>query len=467
MLSKLLKMNNIGTRATTMSPRLYNRLYTNLNIIKLTFGFLLLFSFNALANKNDNDIYYKKFQEVFEKVDDQYVSEPDKKKMLDAAISGMLTALDPHSIYFNEEELEDFLNYTKGEFGGIGVEVVYEGGVVKVVSPIDDLPADKAGIKAGDYIISVDGESVNQLGFNKAVKQMRGDPNTKVKLSVIREGENKATDYELTRAIVKINPVKFNLDGNIAYLRLTTFNEHTMHELQKAMKTMIAQSKKPISGIILDLRNNPGGLLDQAVDVSEYFIDSGVIVTTKGRTNNSHASYSASKFAAKAPNVPLVVLINSGSASCSEIVAGALQDYKRAIILGTKSFGKGSVQSLMQTGKKTAMKLTTAKYYTPNGRSIQGDGIEPDIIVPQAKVDYPAQGDDRKFSESSLKNYLKSDDKKEENTPTTNSTIQATDKENSDTKKHTNDLSDMYKKDYQYSRAYDLIKGLSLTNTTK
>lgn len=450
---------------------LYHSLFKNFRTTKIIVCFLSIVSFDIYATQNDNGAYYKRFQEIFEKVDNQYVTEPDKKKMLDAAISGMLSSLDPHSIYFNEEELEDFLNYTKGEFGGIGVEVVYEGGAVRVVSPIDDLPADKAGIKAGDYIISVDDESVSQLGFNKSVKKMRGEPNTKVKLSVVREGESKAKDYELTRAIVKINPVKYHLDGSIAYIRLTTFNEHTMHELQKAMKSMLAESKKPISGIILDLRNNPGGLLDQAVDVSEYFIDSGVIVTTKGRTNNSHASYSASKFAAKAPNVPLVVLVNSGSASSSEIVAGALQDYKRAVILGTKSFGKGSVQTLLQTSKNTAMKLTTAKYYTPHGRSIQGEGIEPDIVVPQAKIEYPKE-EDKKFSEASLKNYIKSDNEKDKeknpsNDSKKNDNNNIIGKENSENKKHTDELSEMYKKDYQYSRAYDLIKGLNLTNTTK
>ena len=436
----------------------------------------------TVSSNKDNNVYYKKFQEVFEKISKEYVNEPDKQKMLDAALSGMLSSLDPHSMYFTAEELEDFLNYTKGEFGGIGVEIVFESGAIKVISPIDDLPADKAGIKAGDYVIAINGEAVNQLGYSKAVKQMRGDPGTKVKLTVIREGEHQTKEYELTREIVKMNPVKYHLDGNIAYIRLVTFSEHTISELKKAMKNIMIEAKKPIKGIILDVRNNPGGLLEQAVDVSEYFVDSGVIVTTQGRTGSSNASFSASKFAAKAPNVPIVILINGGSASASEIVAGALQDYKRAIILGTRSFGKGSVQTLMHVGNHTAMKLTTAKYYTPHGRSIQAEGITPDIFVEQAKIEYAKHNADEKgIAESILKNHLKndkdlSDNKKQPSTNTARGTTTPSSmaKDAIDGLKEVNgitqgarDPSEMYKKDYQYARAYDLLLGLSLTHSAK
>ncbi|MES2215201.1 MAG: S41 family peptidase [Pseudomonadota bacterium] len=438
---------------------------------QIILSILLLLSCNAYAeNASGNQVYYKKFQEVFERLEKEYVTEPDKQKMIDAALNGMLNSLDPHSTYFTPQEFEDMANYTKGEFGGIGVEIVYEGGVIKVISPIDDLPAEKAGIKAGDYIIAINGETVNSLGYNKAVKAMRGEPGTVVKVSVLREGENRAKDYELTRCIVKIKAVKYNLDGDIAYIRLVTFNEHATSELKKAMKTLISEAKKPIKGIILDMRNNPGGLLEQAVAISEYFIDSGVIVTTKGRTASSNSSFSASKFAAKAPDVPLVVLINEGSASSSEIVAGALQDYKRAVILGTQSFGKGSVQSLIRGRDSSGMKFTTSKYYTPQGRSIQAEGITPDIIAEQAKVEYPkALGEDKKFSEASLKNYLKNDDKpqKEDVKLSDKSKVEETVKDDIKKDAKAIEMSEMYHKDYQYSRAYDLILGLNLTGLQK
>lgn len=449
----------------------------------------------------DNQFYYKKFQEVFERVDKDYVKEPNKQKMLDAALSGMLGALDPHSSYFNEEDYEDFVSHIKGEFGGIGVEIVPDGGVIKIISPIDDLAADKAGIKAGDYIIAVGDDTVAALGFNKAVKKLRGDPGTKVKLSVLSEGANKAKDYELTRELVKIKAVKSKLDGDVAYLRLVTFNEHTISELKAAMKKITAEAKNPIKGIILDLRNNPGGPMDQAVFVSEYFINSGVIVTTEGRNGESKSSHSASKFVAKAPDLPMVVLINGGSASSSEIVAGALQDHKRAVILGTQSFGKGSVQLFTPMPGNTAIKITIAKYYTPNGREIQAKGIIPDIIAEQAKVEYPKSvPEDKRFSEAALKNYLKGadeDDKPEEkdkkddkdiapkNKVSDDKKLENKDKEGDLKKDETKDkvvkdkkdgtkdkgkddkqdsMSDMYQNDYQYSRAYDLILGIYLTN---
>jgi len=422
----------------------------------------------ALAEKkDDNQVYYKKFQEVFEKVDREYVQEPDKQKMLDAALNGMLMSLDPHSMYFTPEEYEDMIAYTKGEFGGIGVEISFEKGAIKIISPIDDLAAYKAGITSGDYIISVNDESVADLGFNKSVKKLRGEPGTKVKISVIRDGENKPRDYELVRELVKIKAVKFSLDGEVAYIRIVTFNEHTTAELKKAMKTIIADSKKPLKGIILDLRNNGGGLFDQAISVSEYFIDTGVIVTTKGRTGASHASFSSSKFVSKAPDLPMVILINGGSASSSEIVAGALQDHKRAVLLGTQSFGKGSVQTLMPIHGSSGVKMTTAKYYTPSGRSIQADGIEPDILVEQAKVEYPVHPEDeKKFSESAYKNHLKNDDKSE-TTEKKDKDAAKTSSEEEKPKRAQSEMSDMYKKDYQYSRAYDLILGIFLSESYK
>ncbi len=453
---------------------------------------ILLASFIFCANmtfaeevKKKNELsdpaYFKQFQEVFERINKDYVQEPEKQKVIDAAIEGMLTSLDPHSSYFTDEDLKDFLNDTKGEFGGIGVEVQYDNGAIKVVSPIDDLPAYKAGIKAGDYIVGVNDEFVSTLGFYKSVKEMRGEPGTKVKLLVITEGESKPKAIELIREIVTITPVKAHLEkNNIAYIRIVTFNEHTIAELKKSMKTLKDGSKNGIEGIILDLRNNPGGLLEQAVAISEYFIDSGVIVTTKGRTKNSNSVLNSNKSAEKAPSVPMIVLINVGSASAAEIVAGALQDHKRAVILGTKSFGKGSVQSFSLISTRAAVKLTTAKYYTPSGRSIQAEGIEPDIFVEMVKVEYPeTKMIDGRFSEASLKNSLKNDNKKEddkkidttdkvkESIKKTDDVTEDKDKTKKTESKNTDQLSELYKKDYQFARAYDLIMGLILTNKVK
>lgn len=451
----------------------------NLLPLSLVIFFNIIFADNIkVKNELSDPVYFKQFQEVFERVNRDYVQEPEKQKMIDEAINGMLTSLDPHSSYFTDEDLADFLNQTKGEFGGIGVEVTYDNGAIKVISPIDDLPAHKAGIRAGDYIVGVNDEFVSTLGFNKAVKEMRGEAGTKVKLLIIKEDESKPKDVELIREIVTIKPVKIHLEkNNIAYVRIVTFNEHTISELKKSIKNLKDQSKDNINGIILDLRNNPGGLLDQAVAVSEYFIDSGVIVSTKGRTPNSNIIFTSSKYAEKAPNVPMVALINAGSASASEIVAGALQDHNRAVILGTKSFGKGSVQSFTQISPRAAVKLTTAKYYTPSDRSIQAEGIEPDIIIDMAKVEYPeTKPMEKRFSESSLKNYLKNDDDKHNQKKPDLIDKDKIDKDKEIIKNKVDDAkklpqkndsdpySDLYKKDYQFARAYDLILGLILTN---
>lgn len=417
-------------------------------------------------NKISNQEAYKQFQEVFERIEKDYVQVPDKQKMIDEAINGMLNSLDPHSSYYTDEDLEDIFTFTKGEFGGIGVEIMYDSGAIKIISPIDDLPAFKAGLKGGDYIVGVNDELVSTLGPNKAIKEMRGTPGTKVKLLIIKEEEVKPQEIELTREIVKIKPIKAHLEkNNIAYIRITTFNESTISELKAAVKKLKTESKDDLKGIILDLRNNAGGILDQAIAVSDYFIDSGVIVTTKGRTASSNSETKANEFSLKAPKVPMIVLINGNSASASEIVAGALQDHKRAIILGTKSFGKGSVQALTQINSRAAVKLTISKYYTPSGRSIQAEGIEPDILIEPAKVEYPeVKKIDKRFSESSLKNYLKNDDaKNKDNNGKDNSS------KNKDSKKETkaknnkqeeNELSELYKKDYQFARAYDVITGL-------
>ena len=431
----------------------------NTRLIRLIYAIIFTIGFNApllaenvqVNKKESNQFYYKQFQEIFELINKDYVQEPNKQKMTDEAISGMLSALDRHSSYFIEEDLEDFLNQTKGEFGGIGVEVTYkkETEAIEVVSPIDDLPAYKAGIRSGDYIVGVNDELVSALGFHKAVKEMRGDPGTKVRLLVVKEKEPKPVEIEITREIVQIHPIKAHLEKkNIGYVRIAVFNEHTTSDLKKSFRDLESKAKGKIQGIILDLRNNPGGLLNQAVSVSEYFIDSGVVVTTKGKVAASNSVFTASKFAAKAPKVPIVVLINSGSASASEIVAGSLQDHKRAIIVGTKSYGKASVQSFIKINSRSAVKFTTAKYYTPNGRSIEAEGIEPDIIIEPINVEYAQQkADEKRFSESYLKKYLKKKKESIKEKPNDNKEEKIKEEKIKNNNREEEQQSELYKKD--------------------
>jgi carboxyl-terminal processing protease len=454
---------------------------TKLRSLLLLLCITLLQSFCFAVEKSqkiDNKTVYKEFQKVFEKIQKEYVQVPDNQEMLDAALGGLLSSLDPHSSYLKDEDLDDMLNFTKGEFGGIGVEIIYEGSFIKIISPIDDLAAYKAGIQAGDYIVAVNGESVAVTGQNKAIRNLRGEPGTKVKITIFREGDSKPREYELVREIVKLKSVKSSRDEDIAYIRIITFNDNTTVDLKKEMKSILEKSKNPLKGIILDVRNNPGGIWEQSAGVAEYFIDSGVIVEMKGRVDIANSILTASKFVPKAPKVPMVVLVNGGSASASEIVAGALQDYKRAIIMGTKSFGKGSVQIVMPLDSRSAMKLTVAKYYTPNGRCIQEKGIDPDIVVEQVKVEYPKHEDgDKRFSEAILHNHLKNDDDSGSNNNASDansdrkkqsekSEKDLDDKSDSKTKKESKNavkgMSDMYKNDYQYSRAYDLLYGLNI-----
>jgi len=422
-----------------------------MHIIRQSILYILLFSFSLtearsnLSFSPENLTYIEQFTNVFEKISKEYVEEPNKQKLLDGALNGMLSSLDPHSQYFTEEDLQDFITKNEGKFGGIGVEIIYEEGVIKVISTLDDLPAEKAGIKSGDYIIAVEGEAVKILGFNKAVKNMRGLPGSKVKLTVVKMDSKTPQEMELTREIVKTKAVKYSRDNNVGYLRLATFNENSADELKAAVNSLTQQGG--LEGLILDLRNNPGGPLDQAIKITEYFIESGIIVSTEGRDKTNNKIYLANSFAKKAPKLNIVVLINSGSASASEIVAGALQEHKRAIILGTKSFGKASVQTFLKLNEHSGMKLTTAKYYTPNGKCIQAEGIQPDIVVEVAKVDYLKFDDDKKFFEKSYQNHL-AGDKKTTNKKLGEETVL--------------EMSERYKKDYQYARAFDLIRALKI-----
>ena len=348
------------------------------------------------------------FGEVFERVRADYVEQVTDQQLIEAAINGMLTSLDPHSSFMNAKNYGDMQVQVKGEFGGLGIEVTMEQGLVKVVSPIDDTPAAKAGLKPNDYIVGLDGEQVMGLSLPEAVEKMRGPVDSSIKLTIRREGKD-PFDVTLKRAVVKIQSVKYRLEGNdIGYVRITSFNEQTDSGLANALKNMKQQSKGKMAGIILDLRNNPGGLLDQAIAVSNDFLDKGEIVSTRGRKSDDAQRYNARASADISGGLPVVVLINGGSASASEIVAGALQDHHRAIVMGTRSFGKGSVQTIIPLPGQGALRLTTARYYTPSGRSIQAKGIDPDIVVEAAKIEKLQTGEGR--HEADLRGALRNTD---------------------------------------------------------
>src|ERR1700722_9027377 len=330
------------------------------------------------------------FGDVFEKVRSDYVDEVSDDTLVEGAINGMLTSLDPHSNYLNAKNFTDMKVQTRGEFGGLGIEVSMENGLIKVVSPIDDTPAARAGLKPGDLIPHLDGSPVQGMTLPEAVEKMRGPVNSEVTLKIRRTGKD-PFDVKLTRATIKIQSVRSHLEGNdIGYIRITSFNEQTDVGLENAMKNLKQQAGSKLAGLVLDLRNNPGGLLDQAVAVSDAFLEKGEIVSTRGRRADDAQRYNAHTGDISG-GLPMVVLINGGSASASEIVAGALKDHHRAILLGTKSFGKGSVQTIIQLPGHGAIRLTTARYYTPSGRSIQGEGVPPDITVEPAKIEKIAE----------------------------------------------------------------------------
>jgi carboxyl-terminal processing protease len=359
---------------------------------------------------SDSDTYRQLdlFGEVFERVRADYVENVSDQQLIEAAINGMLSALDPHSSYMNAKNFRDMQVQVRGEFGGLGIEVTMENGVVKVVSPIDDTPAAHAGLKPGDLVVQIDGEPVQGMSLNDAVERMRGPVGSDIKLTIKREGKD-PFDVTMKRAVVKIQSVKEQLEGDdVGYIRITSFNEQADSGVKDAIKDLRAKAGAKLTGIVLDLRNNPGGLLDQAVAVSNDFLSQGEIVSTRGRHAEDAQRYNAQSPGDLTSGLPMVVLINGGSASASEIVAGALQDHHRAVLLGTRSFGKGSVQTIIQLPGHGAMRLTTARYYTPSGRSIQAKGIEPDITVEPAKIERVAQGE--VMHEADLRGALKNTD---------------------------------------------------------
>jgi len=362
------------------------------------------------------------FGDVFERVRSDYVEKPDDTMLVESAINGMLTALDPHSSYMSAKNYRDMQVQTRGEFGGLGIEVTMENGVIKVVSPIDETPAAKAGVQANDLITHLDNDMISGLTLEQAVEKMRGPVNTPITLTVIRKGKEEPFDIKIVRDVIRINAVKSRQEGpDVAYIKISTFNEQTHANLVKSMDQLKKDLGSNLKGYIIDLRNNPGGLLDQAISVSDDFLERGAIVLTKGR-NNEETQRAQARAGESAEGKPVLVLINGGSASASEIVAGALQDHKRATVIGTRSFGKGSVQTIIPLGGNGAIRLTTARYYTPSNRSIQAKGIDPDIVVEQELPEElkAKAAAEKPRGEASLRGHLKNpgdgkeDEKKEE-----------------------------------------------------
>jgi carboxyl-terminal processing protease len=363
------------------------------------------------------------FGEIFDRIRAEYVDPPDEKELIRAAIQGMLTSLDPHSGYLPPAAYDEVREDTSGKFGGLGIEVTMEEGIVKVVSPIDETPAARAGILANDLIVEIDGQAIQGLTLDEAVEKMRGAVGTDIVLTVIREGVDEPLEFKLTRDIIALRAVRWSMEGDVAVLRLARFSEQAFVGIEEAIKEIYAERDgKAPKGVILDLRNNPGGLVDQSVYVADAFLEQGAVVLTRGRLPEESARYDAQPDAldAKLEDVPMIVLINGGSASAAEIVAGALQDHERATLVGTRSFGKGSVQSIISLGPNGAMRLTTARYYTPNNRSIQAAGIYPDIVVTQ-DVPEELNGRDEILGEAGLEGHIEGENGTKE--PTAGSSV--------------------------------------------
>ena len=420
--------------------------------------FLFLFLPALFAAENDDKVYEQLnvFGEAFDKINEMYVEDVDVERLIQSAINGMLNSLDPHSGFLPPRSYEDMQIDTKGSFGGLGIEVTMEEGFVKVVSPMDDTPAFRAGVEAGDYITHIDGEPILGLSLNEAVERMRGPVGEKIVITIVRVSEDEPFDVTIIRDTIKLVAARVRVEDGVVIMRVSTFNEQTTPNLIEGVEKVLQETEgiSGVSGFILDLRNNPGGLLSEAVSVSDLFLEEGEIVSTRGRSKSDMDRFSASK-GDIAEGRPLIVLINGGSASASEIVAGALQDHSRAILVGTKTFGKGSVQTVVPLAGKVAMRITTARYFTPSGRSIQAMGVSPDIIVepqpPMSKEDLEdmKQGRER-LKEIDLRGALSNDNLTEEQKE-----IIESEREKRET------IADRRRKDFQLAHALDLIKGLS------
>lgn len=421
----------------------------------LLVGFLLSAAFTVSAGEEGSSSETQKtlpleelqrFSEVFDRIKNAYVEPVDDAKVLEDAIRGMITGLDPHSSYLEPEAFQELQEHTSGEFGGVGIEISLEDGFIRVIAPIDDTPAQKAGIKAGDLITRLDDVSVQNMGLDDAIARMRGKPGTPIVLTVLRQGEEKPLDIKMLRDVIKVTSIKSKLLGeDIAYIRITQFQGNTGDDLKKNLRNL--QQDRELKGVVLDLRNNPGGVLQSAVEVVDAFIDSGMIVYTKGRLDSSDTEFLATKNT-EIGDVPMVVLINGGSASASEIVAGALQDHHRAVIMGTVSFGKGSVQTILPLTDSRALKLTTARYYTPSGRSIQAQGIVPDVVVED--VELRKTDANRTVKERDLSGHLTNGPEDEK-----------LDAELADASKG------LAERDYQVYEALNLLKALSIVGKAK
>jgi carboxyl-terminal processing protease len=398
------------------------------------------------AGSSDTFRQLKLFGDVFERVRAEYVEEMTDQDLIEAAIEGMLTSLDPHSGYLNPKKYRDMQVQTKGEFGGLGIEVTMEDGLVKVVSPIDDTPAHRAGIQAGDVITHINSEPVLGMSLSEAVERMRGPVDTSIALTLRRPGQDDPIDVSMARAVITISPVRWRSEVDVGYVRVTTFNEQTESSVNEAIEDLRGELGDGMKGLVLDLRNNPGGLLEQAVGVADIFLDRGEIVSTRGRRSDSIQRFNARK-GDLIEGLPMVVLINGGSASASEIVAGALRDHGRAIVMGTTPFGKGSVQTIMPLPGHGAIRLTTARYYTPSGISIQATGIEPDIEVQQSRVEVIDQGTSRR--EADLRGRLDNDQVEGGQTAM---------EESEDGGEGT---------DYQLARAIDLLRGVAMFGSAR
>lgn len=412
-------------------------------------------NFFSVINKREVN-YDKTFHDVLERVRQDYVEEVADKKLYESALDGMLSSLDPHSAFLNEKDFQDMKISTKGEFGGVGLEVTMEKGFVKVISPYEDGPAFKAGIKVGDFITAIDGQVVKGMSISQAVEKLRGKPKSKVKVTVYRESTNESMDLTVSREIIKIVPVKSRLFGSdVGVIKITSFSENTASMVRKDVYKLMEQAKAnkvELRGLILDLRWNAGGLLDQSTEVCDLFLEDSIVVSTKGRVPEANQTYKTTGRDIT-EGLPMAILVNGGSASASEIVAGAFQDNKRALIVGTKSFGKGSVQSVIpMPNGTTAIKLTTARFYTPSGRAIQTNGITPDVVVEEAVVT-PVKGINI-GNEASLNNHLESDQ-----TQDLNQKVKEKDKSKTTI---TPSLNQKDKEDYQLLRAVDIVKGMAL-----
>jgi carboxyl-terminal processing protease len=427
------------------------------SFLRKFFIFLLLLATGLQFAIGQNEL--RTFTEVFAKIKNDYVEPVDDRKLLEDAIRGMLAGLDPHSTYLDAESYNDLQEGTSGEFGGLGIEVGMEDGFIKVISPIDDTPAQKAGVRAGDLIIKLDDTPVKGMALNDAVNRMRGKPGTDITLTILRSNEEKPLQFTITRDVIKINSVRSRtLEPGYGYVRISSFQARTGQDLHTELENLKKENNNSIKGLILDLRNNPGGVLNAAVDVSDIFLDKGLIVYTEGRIKDSELRFNA-KPVNVFDKVPMIVLVNEGSASASEIVAGALQDHKRAVIMGQKTFGKGSVQTILPMSNQAAVKLTTALYYTPSGRSIQAAGITPDIIIEKLTVSKIEDDGNGLVKEENLSRHLENTGVIDEPVTTHDPDLQGQEDEA--------DKVPLSSSDYELYEALNVLRGIVLSQKIK